>query len=86
MQPNTNIFIFHLFLLHFQVYANLDIATAKATKEEQSRAKHHLLDVATPSEPFTVVHFRNKALPIVSFSRIESANSQFWFYISHVTL
>ncbi|XP_037828139.1 tRNA dimethylallyltransferase-like [Lucilia sericata] len=48
-----------------QVYANLDIATAKATKEEQSRAKHHLLDVATPNEPFTVVHFRNKALPIL---------------------
>ncbi|XP_073831243.1 tRNA dimethylallyltransferase [Musca autumnalis] len=48
-----------------QVYANLDIATAKATKEEQSRAKHHLLDVATPAEPFTVVHFRNKALPII---------------------
>ncbi|XP_046802329.1 tRNA dimethylallyltransferase isoform X2 [Lucilia cuprina] len=49
----------------FCVYANLDIATAKATKEEQSRAKHHLLDVATPNEPFTVVHFRNKALPIL---------------------
>ncbi|XP_075155115.1 tRNA dimethylallyltransferase [Haematobia irritans] len=48
-----------------QVYANLDIATAKATKEEQSRVKHHLLDVATPSEPFTVMHFRNKALPII---------------------
>ncbi|KAM7349301.1 tRNA dimethylallyltransferase [Cochliomyia hominivorax] len=48
-----------------QVYANLDIVTAKATKEEQSRAKHHLLDVATPNEPFTVVHFRNKALPII---------------------
>ncbi|XP_018794894.1 PREDICTED: tRNA dimethylallyltransferase, mitochondrial isoform X1 [Bactrocera latifrons] len=48
-----------------QVYAKLDIATAKATKEEQSRAKHHLLDVATPSEPFTVVSFRNAALPII---------------------
>ncbi|XP_069965795.1 tRNA dimethylallyltransferase isoform X1 [Bactrocera oleae] len=48
-----------------QVYANLDIATAKATKEEQSRAKHHLLDVATPNEPFTVVSFRNAALPII---------------------
>ncbi|XP_053947756.1 tRNA dimethylallyltransferase-like [Anastrepha ludens] len=48
-----------------QVYANLNIATAKATKEEQSRAKHHLLDVSTPNEPFTVVHFRNAALPII---------------------
>ncbi|KAH8346558.1 hypothetical protein KR084_004791 [Drosophila pseudotakahashii] len=48
-----------------QVYTHLDIATAKATKEEQSRARHHLLDVATPEEPFTVTHFRNAALPIV---------------------
>ncbi|EDV90672.1 tRNA dimethylallyltransferase [Drosophila grimshawi] len=48
-----------------QVYTNLYIATAKATKEEQSRARHHLLDVATPAEPFTVTHFRNAALPIV---------------------
>lgn len=48
-----------------QVYTNLDIATAKATKEEQSRARHHLLDVATPAEPYTVTHFRNAALPII---------------------
>ncbi|XP_017085510.1 tRNA dimethylallyltransferase [Drosophila eugracilis] len=48
-----------------QVYTHLDIATAKATKEEQSRARHHLLDVTTPAEPFTVTHFRNAALPIV---------------------
>ncbi|EDW84742.1 uncharacterized protein Dwil_GK12971 [Drosophila willistoni] len=48
-----------------QVYRDLDIATAKATKEEQAQAKHHLLDVATPSEPFTVTHFRNTALPII---------------------
>ncbi|KAI9588896.1 hypothetical protein GQX74_007065 [Glossina fuscipes] len=31
-----------------QVYANLDIVTAKATKEERAKVKHHLLDVATP--------------------------------------
>ncbi|XP_034662083.1 tRNA dimethylallyltransferase [Drosophila subobscura] len=48
-----------------QVYTNLDIATAKASKEEQTRARHHLLDVTTPAEPFTVTHFRNAALPII---------------------
>ncbi|XP_055390102.1 tRNA dimethylallyltransferase isoform X2 [Condylostylus longicornis] len=47
------------------VYANLDIVTAKATKEEQKEVPHHLLDVATPSNPFTVVRFRNQALPII---------------------
>ncbi|KAL9878645.1 tRNA dimethylallyltransferase [Glossina fuscipes] len=49
-----------------QVYANLDIVTAKATKEERAKVKHHLLDVATPYEPFTVTHFRNQALPIIN--------------------
>lgn len=48
-----------------QVYTHLDIATAKATKEEQARERHHLLDVTTPAEPFTVTRFRNAALPIV---------------------
>ncbi|XP_020812801.1 tRNA dimethylallyltransferase, mitochondrial [Drosophila serrata] len=48
-----------------QVYTHLDIATAKATKEEQTRARHHLLDVTTPAEPFTVTRFRNAALPII---------------------
>lgn len=51
----------------FQVYKGLDIATAKATKEEQAAAPHHLLDIAVPGQPFTVVNFRDAALPIVSF-------------------
>ncbi|KXJ74113.1 hypothetical protein RP20_CCG014142 [Aedes albopictus] len=50
-----------------QVYRDLDIVTAKATKEEQRQAPHHLLDVATPDQAFTVIHFRERALPIVSF-------------------
>lgn len=50
-----------------QVYKGLNIATAKATLNEQSQAPHHLLDVITPHEPFTVTHFRDMALPIVSF-------------------
>lgn len=48
-----------------QLYKNLNIATAKATKEEQAMAKHHLLDIAHPDKPFTVVDFRDAALPIV---------------------
>lgn len=52
-----------------QVYKGLSIATAKATNDEQMRATHHLLDIATPHEPFTVTHFRDKALPIVSNRR-----------------
>ncbi|XP_053691418.1 tRNA dimethylallyltransferase [Sabethes cyaneus] len=48
-----------------QVYRGLDIVTAKATQEEQSQAPHHLLDVATPDQAFTVIHFRDQALPII---------------------
>nr|XP_029709608.1 tRNA dimethylallyltransferase-like [Aedes albopictus] len=48
-----------------QVYRDLDIVTAKATKEEQRQAPHHLLDVATPDQAFTVIHFRERALPII---------------------
>lgn len=48
-----------------QVYKGLNIATAKATVAEQSKAKHHLLDIAQPGKSFTVVDFRDEALPIV---------------------
>lgn len=48
-----------------QVYRGLDIATAKATAAEQAAATHHLLDVAQPGRPYTVVDFRDAALPII---------------------
>ncbi|XP_055585598.1 tRNA dimethylallyltransferase [Uranotaenia lowii] len=48
-----------------QVYRDLDIVTAKATREEQSLVPHHLLDVTTPDHAFTVIHFRDAALPII---------------------
>ncbi|XP_037027833.1 tRNA dimethylallyltransferase [Bradysia coprophila] len=49
-----------------QVYRGLDIVTAKATKHEQSMAKHHLLDVVDAGSNFTVVDFRDTALPIIN--------------------
>ncbi|XP_058063286.1 tRNA dimethylallyltransferase [Anopheles bellator] len=48
-----------------QVYKNLDIVTAKATKDEQKLVKHHMLDVTTIDQAFTVTHFREQALPII---------------------
>lgn len=48
-----------------QVYKGLDIVTAKATKVEQSMAKHHLLDIVDAGSKFTVVDFRDSALPII---------------------
>ncbi len=41
-----------------QVYRHMDIGTAKVTKEEQSIAKHHLIDVVNPDESFTAGDFK----------------------------
>lgn len=43
------------------VYKGLDIGTAKPTQQEQSGVKHHLIDVVSPDEPFTVADFKRLA-------------------------
>ena len=61
-----------------QIYKNLDIGTAKPTKEEMGAIPHHMLDIAEPWEEFSVeryctmahevikeIHKRNK-LPILA--------------------
>ncbi len=37
-----------------QVYRQMEIGTAKPTPEERSRARHHLIDVVEPDEPFSL--------------------------------
>lgn len=37
-----------------QVYRYMDIGTAKPTPEEQRAARHHLIDVVNPDEPFSL--------------------------------
>ncbi len=37
-----------------QVYAGMDIGTAKPTAEERAAVPHHLLDIVTPDMPFSV--------------------------------
>lgn len=41
-----------------QVYRGMDVGTAKPTFLERRGVPHHLLDVADPSEEFTVAEFR----------------------------
>ena len=43
------------------VYRGMDIGTAKPTLEERRRVPHHLIDLADPSERFTVARFRELA-------------------------
>ncbi len=45
-----------------QVYRGMDIGTAKATKEEQERVPHHLIDIRDISEPLNVKEYYNEAM------------------------
>ncbi|NLZ56686.1 MAG: tRNA (adenosine(37)-N6)-dimethylallyltransferase MiaA [Clostridiaceae bacterium] len=40
-----------------QVYRGLNIATAKPTAEEQALIRHHLIDIAEPTEAYSVARF-----------------------------
>ena len=37
-----------------QIYKGMDIGTAKPTPEERARVPHHLLDLVSPSDSFSV--------------------------------
>jgi tRNA dimethylallyltransferase len=43
------------------VYRGMDVGTAKPTPEQRSRVRHHLLDLADPSERFTVARYQGEA-------------------------
>lgn len=49
-----------------QVYRNLDIGTAKASVEEQAKAKHHLIDVREANESYSVFDFVKEARTIIN--------------------
>jgi tRNA dimethylallyltransferase len=41
------------------VYRGMDVGTAKPTDAEQARVRHHMIDVAEPSESFSVARFQH---------------------------
>jgi tRNA dimethylallyltransferase len=43
------------------VYRGMELGTAKPTPEERERVRHHLIDVAVPSEPFTAGEYSRQA-------------------------
>jgi tRNA dimethylallyltransferase len=49
-----------------QVYRGLNIGTAKVTPQEQAMVPHHLLDVADPSEIYTVARFQQDAIQAIN--------------------
>jgi tRNA dimethylallyltransferase len=44
-----------------QVYRVLDIGTAKPTREEQRRVRHHLIDLVDPEDDFSLAEFQDRA-------------------------
>ena len=47
-----------------QIYRGMDIGTAKVTEDEARGVRHHMIDVADPSEAFSVGRFTDMAAPI----------------------
>ena len=44
-----------------QVFRHMDIATAKPSQEDRSRVPHHLVDVVSPDQEFSLTHFLDLA-------------------------
>ena len=44
-----------------QIYKDMDIGTAKASKEERKLAKHYLIDFVSPDERYSVADFKKDA-------------------------
>ena len=41
-----------------QVYRAMDIGTAKPTRADRARVRHHLIDIVDPGEPYSVAEFQ----------------------------
>ena len=48
-----------------QIYKRMDVGTAKPTEEEMRRVKHHMIDIADPTESFSCADFVTMADGII---------------------
>lgn len=49
-----------------QVYKDMDIGTEKIPKSQQQGIRHHLLDIVSPDEEFTVADFKRHTLKTIN--------------------
>lgn len=49
----------------YQVYRNMNILTAKITKEEKEGIKHHLFDIIDPSEEYSVACYQKNVRSLI---------------------
>jgi len=52
-----------------QIYRSMDIGTAKPSADEQSRVRHHLIDLAEPNQTFAVSRFVELADAVIADAR-----------------
>jgi tRNA dimethylallyltransferase len=48
-----------------QVYRGMDIGTAKPTSEERRRARHHMIDIADPTERYDAARYQREARAVL---------------------
>lgn len=48
-----------------QIYQGMDIGTAKPTLQDRQQIPHHMLDVVSPSEPYTVADYAEHATLVI---------------------
>lgn len=48
-----------------QIYKDMDIGTAKPTREERKRVSHHMIDIIRPDEEFSAAKFASTADKII---------------------
>ena len=51
-----------------QLYAEMDVGTAKPTAAQQARVPHHLLNLRRPDQPITLQEFQQEATEAVNRS------------------
>ena len=49
-----------------QVYRYMDIGTAKPSREELAAVPHHLIDVVTPDQPYTLAEYQRAAYQAIT--------------------
>jgi len=48
-----------------QIYKEMDIGTAKIKEREKEGIQHHMIDLVSPSEEFTVYDYKKLSLEII---------------------
>lgn len=49
-----------------QIYKGMDIGTAKPTREDMKSVRHHMIDIISPDDPFSVGIYNKMASSIIS--------------------